>query len=100
MVMVHLRQHVDRVGIECQVRRVDDAEGVELVPKSALAENELSSVGSVEAIDAVGTTDAVLEGDGRAVVLGVATENEHRAVPRRSRRGRRNEGGGESRKDQ
>lgn len=95
MVVVHLRQHIDRVGIEGQVRRVDDAEGVELVPKSTLAKNELGGVRSVKTIDAVGATDAVLEGDGRAIVLGVAAEIKRRRVRRRGRIG-----GGDEKKPQ
>lgn len=63
VVVVHLRQHVHRVRVKYEVGRVDDPEGVELVSEHAFPKDELRCVSPVQAVDTVGSADAILESD-------------------------------------
>ena len=76
VIVVHLGQHVDGVGVKRKVRRVDDTQGIQLMTKGTLPEDKLGCIRPVEAIYAVGTTDAVLDGHRGAplVVFVVATK--------------------------
>jgi len=58
--MVHLRKHIDRVGIKSQIRVIHYTEGIQLVPESALSEHELRCVCAVETIHTVGPANPVL----------------------------------------
>jgi hypothetical protein len=60
MIMVHLRKHIDRVGIESQVRVVYDPKGIQLVPQSALTKHELRCICAVETIHTIGPANPVL----------------------------------------
>jgi hypothetical protein len=59
--MIHLGQHVDCVGIEVQIRIVHHAEGEKLVAKSSLAKDKLRSIGAIKTVNAISSTDTILE---------------------------------------
>ena len=62
MIMIHLGQHVDSIGVECKVGAFNDAKSVQLVAEGALAEHELSGIRPVQAINAIRSTDPILQG--------------------------------------
>ncbi len=62
MIMVHFCEHVDSVRVESKVRRVDNTQSVQLMPQSALPEDELGRIRPIETIDAVRAAYAVLHG--------------------------------------
>ena len=62
--MVHLREHVDRVRVEGEIRSLHNAKGVQLMTKCALSKDKLGSVRPVKTINAVCPAYAILEGDG------------------------------------
>jgi hypothetical protein len=61
MVGIHLSQHIDSVAIETQIRVFDNTEGIQLMSQRLFSKNELCRIGTIKAVDAVGTTNAVLE---------------------------------------
>ena len=61
MIVVHLRKHVDRVGVKGQIRVIHDPERVQLVPQRALSEHELRCVCAVETIHTIGPANPVLQ---------------------------------------
>ena len=66
MIMIHLREHVHRIGIECQIGCVDNAKSVKLMAQGALAEDELSCVCPVQTVYAVRPADTILDQHRRA----------------------------------
>lgn len=62
MRMPQLRQTINSVRVEAQMRALQYPQRIELVPQGLFAEDELRGVGSVQAVYAVGACYAVLEG--------------------------------------
>ena len=68
MIMIHLREHVHRIGVERKVVRiVKHAECVKLMTQRSFPEHKLCSVCSVKAVHTVRPAYAILQGDGRAI---------------------------------
>ena len=61
VIMVHLSQHVDRVRVERKVGAINDAKGIQLMPKCTLSEDKLGGIGSVQAIHTICSTYPILE---------------------------------------
>lgn len=60
MVVVHFGEHVDSIRVEREIRVVNYSERVQLMSKYTFTVNELCRVGSIQAIDTVCPTNAVL----------------------------------------
>ena len=74
MVVVHLREHVDRVGIERKVGGMNDTEGIELVSKRTFPKHELRRVRTIKTVNAVCPAEAVLHRHGRTQFIIVIPE--------------------------
>jgi hypothetical protein len=61
VIVVHLRKHIDRVGVKGQIRVIYDPKGIQLVPQSALSEHELRCVCAVETVHTIGPANPVLQ---------------------------------------
>ena len=61
VIMVHLRKHIDRIGVKGQIRVIYDPKGIQLVPQSALSEHELRCVCAVKTVHAIGPANPVLQ---------------------------------------
>lgn len=66
----HLCEDVHRIAREGEVRRAQQSQGVELMPKRPLGDRELSGVGPVEAVHAVHSEYTLLQ-QGRSAVWAV-----------------------------
>jgi hypothetical protein len=60
--MIHFGQHIDRIGIEYQVRAVYYTQGIELVTQDTLAKDKLSCIRTIETVHAVRPAYPVLQG--------------------------------------
>lgn len=60
MVVVHFGEHVDSIRVEREIRVVNYSERVQLMSKYTFTVNELCRVGSIQTIDTVRPTNAVL----------------------------------------
>jgi len=60
MVMIHLSQHVDCIGIKVQIRIIYNTQGVKLMAQGTLSEHELRGICAIKAVDTVGSANTVL----------------------------------------
>ena len=60
MVVVHFREHVDRIGIESEIGGINHPKGIQLVAESALSKHELCCIGPVKAVHTICSTEAIL----------------------------------------
>ena len=58
--MVHLSEHVDRVGVERQIGCINDTEGIQLMSQRTLTKHELCRIRPIEAVYAVRPAYTVL----------------------------------------
>src|SRR5277367_2138241 len=60
MVMPHVCEKIHSIGVVLNIRIIDDAQCIQLVTKCLLADHELCRIGPVEAVDAIGPHNSLL----------------------------------------
>jgi hypothetical protein len=64
MVMIHLSQYVDCIGIKIQIRIIYNTQGIKLMAQGTFSKHELHGICAIKAVDTVGSANTILESDG------------------------------------
>lgn len=74
MVMIHLCQHVDSVGVKFEVNVLYYPESIQLVAQNSLPKHKLCSIGAIQAVHAIRAAHSILQLN-RCAIWAISKEN-------------------------